>query len=308
MASGWQRGWWRAAELAEIGEPWGSSGTPLRLRCDQATATGRGTPPPGRPDRDPGQRSSGVRHVRITTPHPRSRSPLGLGRRPRLHGNVRVLRRPERRRVRRHDPPGARPRHRLPRHGRRVRPVHQRAARRPRHQGTAGRGCGGHQIRQRAGGGRLVPRHQRPARLHPPGVRRIAQAARRGPHRSLLPAPGGPLGPDRGDGRRDGRAGAGGQGQASRAERSVRANHPSRGARAPDHRAADGVLALDPRPRGRDPAHLPRARYRLRCLQPARPRVPHRPVPLARRSPTRRLPPHSRPGSRARTSRRTSTW
>ncbi len=47
--------------------------------------------------------------------------------------------------------------------------------------------------------------------------------------------------------------------------------------------AADRVLAVEPRPRGRDPADRARAGHRLRRLQPARPRLPYRPVPFARR-------------------------
>ena len=66
-------------------------------------------------------------------------------------------------------------------------------------------------------------------------------------------------------------------------------------ARAPDRRAPDRILALDPRPRGRGPSHLPRARHRLRGLQSARPRLPHRPLPHARRPPARRLPPELAP-------------
>ena len=44
--------------------------------------------------------------------------------------------------------------------------------------------------------------------------------------------------------------------------------------RPPDHRAADGVLAVDARSGGRDPADGARAGHRLRRLQPARPRLP----------------------------------
>ena len=39
---------------------------------------------------------------------------------------------------------------------------------------------------------------------------------------------------------------------------------------------------MDPRSRGRDPADGARARHRLRPLQPARPRLPHRPDPPPR--------------------------
>jgi aryl-alcohol dehydrogenase-like predicted oxidoreductase len=51
---------------------------------------------------------------------------------------------------------------------------------------------------------------------------------------------------------------------------------------APDCGLANGVLALGARAGGCAPAHRPRARHRLRPLQPARPRVPHRSVPHSR--------------------------
>ena len=54
------------------------------------------------------------------------------------------------------------------------------------------------------------------------------------------------------------------------------ADDPPRARRPSDLGAADRVLALDPRSRGRDPADRPRARHRLRRLQPARPRLPLR--------------------------------
>ena len=65
------------------------------------------------------------------------------------------------------------------------------------------------------------------------------------------------------------------------------------------------ALPVEPRPGGRDPAHRRRARHRLRRLQPARPRLPHRPLPLLRRPPRGRLPPQLARASRATTSRRT---
>ena len=158
------------------------------------------------------------------------------------------------------------------------------------------------------GGGRQLPRRQRTARVRAQGVRRLAPAARRRPHRSLLPAPGRPQRADRGDRRRDGRAGPGRARCATSAFPRLAARRSAAPvARAPDRRAADRVLALDPRPRGRDPATVPRARHRLRRLQPAGPRLPHRPLPHARRPPARRLPPQLARASRARTSRRTST-
>ena len=50
----------------------------------------------------------------------------------------------------------------------------------------------------------------------------------------------------------------------------------------PISRAPDRVLAVDARSGGGDPADRARARDRLRRLQPARPRLPHRADPLAR--------------------------
>ena len=46
--------------------------------------------------------------------------------------------------------------------------------------------------------------------------------------------------------------------------------------RASDHRGADRVLAVDAQRRGRGARHLPRARHRLRRLQPAGARLPDR--------------------------------
>ena len=76
-------------------------------------------------------------------------------------------------------------------------------------------------------------------------------AARGGSHRSLLPAPRGQDRPHRGDRGRDGRAGAGGQGALPRALRGLAGHHPARARRAPDHGAAERVLALDPGRRSR---------------------------------------------------------
>ena len=95
-------------------------------------------------------------------------------------------------------PPRPRPRRHLPRHRRHVRPVHQRAARRPGDRRPPRRGRAGHQVRQRARRGRLLPRHQRPPGVRPPRLRRLAAAARRRRHRPLLPAPGGHDGAGRG--------------------------------------------------------------------------------------------------------------
>ena len=60
--------------------------------------------------------------------------------------------------------------------------------------------------------------------------------------------------PDRGDRRRDGRAGRGRQGAPPRALGGVAGDDPARARHASDHRAADRVLALDSRPRERRPS------------------------------------------------------
>ena len=95
--------------------------------------------------------------------------------------------------------------------------------------------------------------------------------------RPLLPASRRRQYADRGDGRRDGRAGEGGQGPPYRPLRSRAGNDPPRRRRAPDRRAAIRIFALGARRRGRDSPRLPRARHRLRALQPARARLPDRP-------------------------------
>ena len=67
-----------------------------------------------------------------------------------------------------------------------------------------------------------------------------------------------------------------GQGALPRPLRGGAGDDPPRARRAPDHGAADRVLALDARSRGRGPADRARARHRLRRVQPARPRLPDR--------------------------------
>ena len=110
---------------------------------------------------------------------------------------------------------------------------------------------------------------------------------------------------DRGDGRRDGRAGAGGQGAPHRPQRGGAGDAPPRACDASDHRAADRVLAVDARRGGGDPAHLPRARHRLRPLLAARPRLPLGPLQVTGRPRRERLPPPRARASRARRSSRT---
>ena len=65
-----------------------------------------------------------------------------------------------------------------------------------------------------------------------------------------------------------------GQGAPPRALRGLAGDDPARARRAPDLGAADRVLAVDARSRGRGAADRARARHRLRRLLPARPRLP----------------------------------
>ena len=88
-------------------------------------------------------------------------------------------------------------------------------------------------------------------RLRAQGVRGVAAAPRHRAHRPLLPAPRGSGHADRGDRRRDGRAGGRGQGPLPRALRGGAGDDPPRARHAPDQRAADGVLAVVARRRGR---------------------------------------------------------
>ena len=81
---------------------------------------------------------------------------------------------------------------------------------------------------------------------------------------------------DRGDGRRHGRAGARRQGAPHRSVGGVGGNHPPRAQGASDRGPAERVLAVDARAGGRDSRHRARAGHRLRRLQSARARLPHR--------------------------------
>ena len=170
--------------------------------------------------------------------------------------------------VDRRHPPGARAGRDLPRHGRHVRPVHQRGARRPRdRRPPRRRSCWPRSSASSAATTRATASHRRQPGLRPVGLRRVAAAPRRRPHRPLLPAP-------RRPGRRpieetvgrDGRAGARRARSATSGCPRPAGDDPPRARRAPDHRAADRVLAVDARPRGRDPADAARARHRVRPL------------------------------------------
>ena len=81
---------------------------------------------------------------------------------------------------------------------------------------------------------------------HPHRGRGLLEAAADRPHRPLLPAPGRPEHAHRRDRRRPGRAGGRGKGPARRPVRGRAGNDPPRPRRAPDRRATDRVLPVDP--------------------------------------------------------------
>jgi aryl-alcohol dehydrogenase-like predicted oxidoreductase len=62
----------------------------------------------------------------------------------------------------------------------------------------------------------------------------------------------------------------------------VERDDPARSQGPSDHRAAERVLAVDARPRGRRAAGVSRARHRVRRVQPARARLSDRQVQVAR--------------------------
>ena len=99
--------------------------------------------------------------------------------------------------------------------------------------------------------------------------------------------------------------------------RKRRRHHPPRARGPSDRGAADGILAVVAGARRRAPRHDAVARHRLRGLQSARPRVPHRTVPVDGRSRAGRLAPGQsavpgrelpeEPGSPSRASKRSPT-
>ncbi len=205
--------------------------------------------------------------------------------------------------VDRHHPsfPGSR---RQPaRHRRHLRPVREREAGRSRHRGPARPGGAGDQVRHR-------PRRRavrRPARVREAGLRRQPRAAGRRHHRPLLPAPRRSRDADRGHRRRHGRAGARRQGALPRALRGGAGDAAARLQGPPDHRAAERVLAVEPRARGRRRAgDVPRAGHRLRRLRAARTRLLDRPVQEPRRLRRPTITGATPRASRARTS--PGTW
>ena len=209
----------------------------------------------------------------LGTNTPLTVSTLGPG----LHGDVGVLRHPRRAGRHRHHPPRPRPRRHLPRHRRHVRPVHQRAAGRQGDRRPPRRGAARHQVRQRARG----PTASGSASTARPTT--CAQACDASLQR---------LGVDHIDlyyqhrvdktvpieetvGAMAELVEAGKVRHLGLSEASA-GQHPQGPRRAPDHRAADRVLPVHPRPRGRDPRRHPRARHRPGALLPARPRPAHR--------------------------------
>ena len=196
-------------------------------------------------------------------------------------------------RVDRDDPPRARARDQLPRHGRHVRPVHQRGAGRPGDPRPARRGRARDEVRQRA--------RRRTARSlgvngDPEYVRAACDAslaaARRRAHRPLLPAP------------RRLRACRSRRRSARWPSSSRRARCATSGSRRPRRRrsAAPTPCTRSRRcrrstrsgratRRTRSLPTVPRARHRLRRVQPARARLPHRRASSRRRPRRGRLPP-----------------
>ena len=189
--------------------------------------------------------------------------------------------------------PRRRHRRDLVRHGRSLRPLRERGAARQGAEGRARPRRHRHQIRlqdlgRRPGRGAHGRRRQ-PPRARQGRRRGLAQAARHRRDRPLLPAPRRSQRADRGYGRRDGRAGARGQGARARAFRGECRHHPPRPRRASDRGRAERIFAVEPRARSGSAAGLPRARHRLRAVQPARPRPADRHHPHAGDARRRRL-------------------
>ena len=237
--------------------------------------------------------------------HPRTQRASVLGPRPRLHGHVRLLRRPRRRRVDRHHPSRPRPGRHFPRHRRHVRPVHAtRSWSAGRSRAGATRSCWPPSSASCAtADGSLRGVNGRPEYVRA-AVRGQPAAPRRRPIDLYYQHRVDPDDADRGHRRRHGRAGAAGQGPLSSACPRPR---PTRSA-APHAVHPIAALQTEYSLWSRDPEDeilptVPRAGHRLRRLQPARPRLPHRPDQALRRPRRRRLPPPLTRASRARTSR-----
>ena len=155
----------------------------------------------------------------------------------------------QRRRVDPHHPASTRVGRHPHRHRRDLRPVRQRGARRPRPQGASRPRGRGDEVRLGLPRRRWPRSARQQSGEHPDRGRGLPEAAGDRPHRPLLPAPGRPEHAHRGHRRRPGRAGGRGQGPAHRPVRGRARDDPPRPRRAPDRRAADRVLPVDPRPR-----------------------------------------------------------
>ena len=156
---------------------------------------------------------------------------IGLG----VHGHVRRVHRRghRRRRVDPHDPPRARPRRHAHRHRRDLRPVHQRGARRPGHQGPPRRRRARDEVRPRLARRRRRREPRQQPGEHPHRGRGLAAAARHRPHRPVLPAPRRPEHADRGHRRRARRARRRGQDPPHRSLRGRARHDPPRPRRPP---------------------------------------------------------------------------
>ena len=193
-----------------------------------------------------------------------------------------------------HDPARPRARLQLPRHLRHVRAAHQRGTGRPRDRRAARRGLPGDQVRHQgrdAGRRAAAALDRRQPRVRARGLRGLA--ARLGvDHIDLYYQhrvdPATPIEETVGA---MAELVAGGQGAPPRPLRGERRDDPPRARRAPDHRGAERVLAVDARRRGRDPADARGARHRVRRLLAARPRLPVGALHLARGARRGRLPP-----------------
>ena len=250
-------------------------------------------------------------------PHAWAGRPGGLGDRPRLHGHVGVLRRGRRRRSYSDDPPRVGPRLQLPGHVRHVRAAHQRAVGGPRDQrsprGGVPRDEVRHQARARRAGGTGWAGSKRTIDGTPEYVRSACEGSlqRLGvEHIDLYYQhrvdPNTPIEDTVGS---DGGARGGGQGPLPGPVGGERRDDPPRARRAPDHGAADGVLAVDARRRGGDPADARRARNRARGVLAARTRLPVAGASARRTSSTRATSAATDRASPARTSSTTpSSW
>ena len=157
------------------------------------------------------------------------------------------------------------------RHGRSLRSVHERRARR-RGAGAVSRACRDcDEVRIRHQSRRHALRRRQPARAHSPGRRRDAEAAERGDHRPAVSAPRRSERPHRGRrGHREGTDSAR-QGEALRPVRGERADDPSCTRRSARRGRAERVLVVDARRRAeRRARHLRGTRHRLRPVQSAR--------------------------------------